>query len=391
MKFKRRQILLGGVAAGVAATIGTEYNTRRSQQARIARLLSLADRSQANQTRLLKQTFDADAKKIQAGLQVQAAVPISRPLIPYDRNLSELLIQCSKLATQQYLTGKTIPAYDGSIKTLPAYFSELDEYTQLTSFQGREAQVENTVEVEVPTTAQSDAQDPLEQQASDVQDTIGQSVKEAVKLKQLTPVYLGFVLVSKQRNIIVFRGTQRNVEWLNNLYARQKTYTDPASGLVFGKVHQGFVDNYKSIIKPIPREIAEKLDPSIPCYITGHSLGSALAVLTSMDLAYNFPKLKPRIQLYTYAGARVGDPTFARLHAEYVPNHYRIVNLADVVPLLPPLQSPGGTYVHTGEEWSFLTQQGDFLPNHVVDTYREAIVRQVETNKKRAFPVAGIG
>jgi triacylglycerol lipase len=66
-----------------------------------------------------------------------------------------------------------------------------------------------------------------------------------------------------------------------------------------------------------------------------------------------------------------------------------IVNLADIVPLLPPIQSPGGTYVHTGEEWSFLAQNGDFLPNHVVDIYRQAIDHRVETNQQRNYPVSG--
>jgi triacylglycerol lipase len=66
-----------------------------------------------------------------------------------------------------------------------------------------------------------------------------------------------------------------------------------------------------------------------------------------------------------------------------------IANLADIVPLLPPIQFPGGTYVHTGEEWSFLAQNGDFLPNHVVDTYPQAIDRRVETNQQRNYPVSG--
>ncbi|MER3434645.1 MAG: lipase [Leptolyngbya sp. ERB_1_1] len=386
MKLRRRQILLGGVAAGVAATVGTEYSTYHAEQARSARLLAM---SANDPTRLLRQTFEADAKKISAGLAIQASVKQPTPRTPYSREMSNLLIQCSKLATQQYLTGKTIPTYDGSIKMLPAYFRELDGYTQIVSFKGREAEVEDTIEVDVPTTAQNNSQDPLEQQTNEAQDTIGQTVKEAIKLRQLTPVYLGFVLTSKTRNIIVFRGTQRNTEWLYNVYARQQDYHNPAGGESLGKVHRGFVANYKSIINPIPREVAKQLDPNVPCYITGHSLGSALAVLASLDLALNFPALKPQIQLYTYAGARVGDPTFARIHAQAVPNHYRIVNLADIVPLLPPIQSPGGTYVHTGEEWSFLAQNGDFLPNHVVDTYRQAIVRRVETNQQRAYPVSG--
>jgi predicted lipase len=386
MAFRRRQLLLGGVAAGVAATLGSEYSTRHAEEVRSAELLAHAGN---DPTRLLRQTFSADAKKINAGLAIQAAVPPPRPTIPYDREVSNLLIQCSKLATQQYLTGKTIPTYDGSIKLLPAYFPELDGYTQLTSFKGHEVEVEDTIELDSPTIAQNNTQDPVEQQANDTQTAIDQTVKQAVKIRQLTPVYLGFVLVSKTRNIIVFRGTQRNTEWLNNFYARQEDYRNPSSGEPLGRVHKGFVANYKSITNPLPHEIAKQLDPAIPCYITGHSLGASLAVLASVDLAFNLPALKPQIQLYTYAGARVGDPTFARIHAQSIPNHFRIVNLADIVPMLPPIQSPGGTYVHTGEEWSFLNQNGDFLPNHVVDTYRTAIVRRVETNQPRTYPVSG--
>jgi len=386
MKLRRRQILLAGVAAGVAATVGSEYATRRAAQAQSAEWLA---RNASDSTQLLKQTFEADTQKIHAGIDIQASVGQPHPTIPYSREMSNLLIQCSKLATQQYLTGKTIPTYDGSIKLLPAYFRELDGYTQLTSFKGHESEVEDTIEIDVPTTAQNNPQDPLEQGANDAQSTIGQTVKEAVQLRQITPVYLGFVLVSKTKNIIVFRGTQRNTEWLYNVYARQQDYHNPAGGGSWGKVHRGFVANYKSIIDPIPRDVAKQLDPSLPCYITGHSLGSALAVLASVDLALNIPALKSQIQLYTYAGARVGDPTFARIHAQSVPNHYRIVNLADIVPLLPPIQSPGGTYVHTGEEWSFLSQSGDFLPNHVVDTYRQAISQRVETNQHRMYPVSG--
>ncbi|HTL88561.1 MAG TPA: hypothetical protein VL134_04115, partial [Leptolyngbya sp.] len=337
---------------------------------------------------LLKQTFAADAEKIRAGLNIQASVPRSHPTVPYSREMSHLLIQCSKLATQQYLTGKMISTYDGSIQSLPAYFPELDRYTQIASFKGHEAQVEDTIEVDVPTAAQNDSQDPLEQQADDAQIAIGQTVKEAIKLRQLTPVYLGFVLASKTRNIIVFRGTQRNIEWLYNFYARQEEYYEPIKKEPLGKVHRGFVDNYKSIVQPLPRDLAKQLDPSVPCYITGHSLGASLAVLAALDLALSVPALKPQIQLYTYAGARVGDPTFARIHAQAVPNHYRIVNLADIVPLLPPIQSPGGTYVHTGEEWSFLAQNGDLLPNHVVDTYRQAVDRQVERNQQPTYPVS---
>ena len=103
----------------------------------------------------------------------------------------------------------------------------------------------------------------------------------------------------------------------------------------------------------------------------------------------NIPSLRKQIQLYTYASPRVGDLTFATLHAKQVPNSYRVVNLADSIPLMPPTQAVG-TYLHVGQEWSFLSQKGDFMPNHVVDTYRTAIEREVETNSYRAYPVPGL-
>jgi predicted lipase len=103
----------------------------------------------------------------------------------------------------------------------------------------------------------------------------------------------------------------------------------------------------------------------------------------------NVPQLRDKIQLYTYASPRVGDLTFAKLHSQYIPNSYRIVNLADFIPLMPPTQAVG-TYLHVGQEWSFLSQNGDFMPNHVVDTYRVAVEREVETDSSRSYPVSGL-
>ncbi|MCY7381340.1 MAG: lipase family protein, partial [Microcoleus sp. CAN_BIN18] len=47
-------------------------------------------------------------------------------------------------------------------------------------------------------------------------------------------------------------------------------------------------------------------------------------------------------------------------------------------------------YVHVGEEWAFLAQNGDVMPNHVVDTYKSAIDKQAETNKPRNYPNSGL-
>jgi predicted lipase len=343
--------------------------------------------SQTNLHDLLKQTFEADDQKINQGIEIQASLKLTPSNIPYDRSVSKLLIQCSKLGTQQYLSGKVNPSFDGSIKSLPAYTSDLDGYTQIASLKGLEdVQSSETIEVDVPVTNHplTATQDPIENNLDAAQTAIGQTVKQAVKLKQLIPVYFGFVLTSKTANIIIFRGTQRTTEWIGDILLFQKNY----EGFANSKIHSGFARIYKNLAQQT-REIANHLNPSLPCYISGHSLGAALATLAAADLALLVPKLKEQIRLYTYAGPRVGNPSFAQMHSQLVPNSYRIFNLADSIPLSPPTIFRNDVYSHVGEAWSFLTQYGDVLPNHAVDTYRAAINTEVETNKTRVYPTSG--
>lgn len=389
MKFKRRQILLGGVAAGITANLATDYQNQQKQD----KLTALAkEQMSTNKQSLLQAAFEADAEKIYQGQKLIDSFKLTPPTIPYDREISQLLIQCSKIATQQYLTGKTISKYDGSIKKLPAYNSNLNSYTQIASFQGKESDISETVPVNLSTTKDDglgNFSDPLQLNLDIAEQQVGQAIQEMVKITRQIPVYLGFVLTSAKNNIIVFRGTQTTVEWINNFTAIQKEYTDPLSGQYFGKIHEGFMKNYLRIVQPLPREVAQALNPRIPCYITGHSLGASLAVLAALDIAVNLAQLREQIQLYTYASPRVGNLTFATVHAKHVPNSYRVVNLADSIPLMPPTQAIG-TYLHVGQEWSFLSQKGDFMPNHVVDTYQTAIEREVETDSSRIYPVSGI-
>jgi predicted lipase len=386
MKLSRRQILLGGVGVGIAGTAARDYQTQQKQK----QLQALAEKQiPKDQQSLLEAAFQADADKIYEGQKIIDSLQLTPPTIPYNRELSKLLIHCSKIATQQYLTGKTISDYDGSINTLPAYKPILDRYTQIATFKGKEAQISETVAVNLSSDNQGNLTDPLQQQLNTTENQVGQAIQEMVTFSKEIPVYLGFVLSSSENNIIVFRGTQTKVEWINNFTALQKDYNDPNSGQYFGKIHEGFIKNYLRIVAPIPKSIAEKLDPTIPCYITGHSLGASLATLAALDIALHVPPLKEQIQLYTYASPRVGNPTFAKLHAQYIPNSYRVVNLADIIPFMPPTQSVG-TYVDVGQEWSFLSHQKDFMPNHVVDTYQAAIEREVETDRSRQYPISGL-
>ena len=381
-----------GFTTGIAIAGGKKYLDLKTQSDRQARLLNLANQRDMDQ--VLQATLNADAIQTKALKKILESVQLNPPTQPYDRQISKLLIRCSRIATEQYLKGKTIPSYGGEISSLPSYQKSLQGYTQIANFTALEQTV--TEEIPLQVLAQVEQEqlekekaDPIETNVNTIQSAVQSTTKELVKIDKKVPVYFGFVLSSPQAQILIFRGTQRTTEWLLNLTALQINPQGQDNPQFAGQVHRGFVNIYQDLVTQT-REIARKLDPTKPCYISGHSLGAAIATLAAMDLAITMPQLRPQLRLYTYASPRIGNPAFANAHSQLIPNHYRVVNLADLVPLVPSTVFFNNiNYVHAGQEWSFLSQNGDLLPNHVVDTYRVAVEQNLETNKPRVYPVSG--
>jgi triacylglycerol lipase len=216
LKITRRQFLLGGFATASAATVISEYLRTRRKNEQVLELLNERDTD-----KIFRQTLEADAEKINEARLIQASVKLSPPPVPYNREISQLLIQCSKLATQQYLKGTIDPSYNGDIKSLPAYTAKFKSYTQITALQGVEASISEQVEVDVfpSVTSPNSGTDPIGDNVDNAQKVIENTAKEVVKIKKKIPVYFGFILSSKNHNIIVFRGTQRTVEWVLNINA----------------------------------------------------------------------------------------------------------------------------------------------------------------------------
>lgn len=392
MKLRRRQLLVAGLAAGTAIAGGKKYVDVKTQSDRQALFLNLANQRDMDQ--VLQATLNADAIQTKELKRILESVKLTPPTQPYDRQISKLLIRCSRIATEQYLKGKTIPSYLGEITSLPSYQASLQGYTQIANFTGLEQTVTEEIPLQILAQVAQDQEaqgnvDAIEANVNTIQSAVQSTTQELVKIDKKVPVYFGFVLSSPQAQIIIFRGTQRTTEWLLNLTALQINPQEEDKPQFSGRVHRGFVNIYRDLVTQT-REIARKLDPTKPCYISGHSLGAAIATLAAMDLAITMPQLRPQLRLYTYASPRIGNPAFANAHSQLIPNHYRIVNLADLVPLVPSTMFFNNiNYVHAGQEWSFLSQNGDLLPNHVVDTYRVAVEQNLETNKPRAYPVSG--
>lgn len=285
----------------------------------------------------------------------------------YDRQISGILVDCCQLAVEQYLFSLEDAAYDGTIRSLPGYAPEFDRYTQIASF--RAAQI-NLSAMDAPEVAAK----TIEAFKTEV----------AIGIKE---VLFGYALTSETHHIIALRGTQTENEWLGNILASQVNFQTRAPQ--YGKVHRGFQTSQEKIITQI-RKAVEQLNPALPCYITGHSLGGAVAILTAAELSLSNPALSPQIRVYTYASPRVGDPTFARFYNQQIPNTFRIVNLADTVPISPSETFRGNTFQHVGQEWSFLSQLGNVDSNHAIDTYKAALRKGVETNQARSYPTSAI-
>ena len=162
--------------------------------------------------------------------------------------------------------------------------------------------------------------------------------------------------------VLAFRGTEKKVsDWLTDADCVPEDHEG-------GKVHRGFLKAFKGIRKQtagdevaqeIDRELDEALSdkgirketardetveeivkaaldearsvedgPPLPVFVTGHSLGGALALLTTRFLLPDATGA-----CYTFGAPRVGDYEFFRRVKTPV---YRIVNSSDVVPRVPP-------------------------------------------------------
>ena len=127
--------------------------------------------------------------------------------------------------------------------------------------------------------------------------------------------------------VICFRGTQQVRDWFTNLKISTQLITDPVGkGGEVGKMHKGFHDAYMSVHDTINERLVGH--ENLPLYITGHSLGGALAVVATW-----YQSSQRLAACYTFGAPRVGD---SGLLGRFKTPIYRVVNAADPVPFVPP-------------------------------------------------------
>jgi triacylglycerol lipase len=182
---------------------------------------------------------------------------------------------------------------------------------------------------------------------------------------------IGFIAGNGEAVYLVFRGTVTAAEWIRDLGIRLAPY--PYGDL--GRTHEGFVKTYADFRATIIDALSG-IKAAKTLFITGHSLGAALATLSAPDIISATRFKAPRV--YTYGSPRVGDSLFAAGYNGLCGRtSFRVTNTSDLVTSLP-LPVPflgviGGYFTHVDTPVDFTEQEEDLEKNHDMSTYLAAL------------------
>lgn len=187
---------------------------------------------------------------------------------------------------------------------------------------------------------------------------------------QLVSVDNTQVYVAHDDNVIVvaFRGSQAPTtldglkDWLltnaNNylIIPEGQIGTDFAAAGVGARFHRGFMEALHEIWEPLLRQVNAAVEAKDrPLWVTGHSLGGALALLAAWRLQRNFVNVH---EVVTFGAPMIGNEAAARaFEQEFAGKIFRYVNLEDPVPLLPSVSLVANSYAHCPNEVSLSSLQ----------------------------------
>jgi len=151
-------------------------------------------------------------------------------------------------------------------------------------------------------------------------------------------LYDGQAMISQNPDgkvIVSFRGTESLMDLVIGLMRRKVDFPY----LPGTKVHAGFFLQYTHLRNQLMRHLTKYHVG--PLYVTGHSLGGALATMFAADFAVKYPETA--VTCYTFGTPRVGDAQFAEAVTN-IPNVSisRINNVDDII-----TEYPWRGFVHT--------------------------------------------
>jgi len=156
------------------------------------------------------------------------------------------------------------------------------------------------------------------------------------------------VLLMNDTALVSFRGTEPTniANWIVDAGTAKVSFRDI-------RAHDGFLQNWQQVWSSVVEALTKWKNGSsseTKIYITGHSLGGAMAVLSAIELQQQHSELWSTVQgIYTYGQPMVVDRADRDIAQERIGSKlYRHVYWNDLVPHLPPLSV--GAYAHVGYE-----------------------------------------
>src|SRR5262245_8521723 len=166
-----------------------------------------------------------------------------------------------------------------------------------------------------------------------------------------------YVAASDGHVVVAFRGSENPAtldglkDWLMTnamnllILPTGPLGADFAAAGVGARWHQGFVTAITEIWDPLFAATTEQLKAKDrPLWVTGHSLGGALALLA----AWLFLRRTVLVhQVYTFGAPMVGNKDVAAaFNREYAGKVFRFINSPDPVPLLPMMSLVANDFAH---------------------------------------------
>ncbi|WP_299546170.1 lipase family protein [uncultured Tateyamaria sp.] len=159
------------------------------------------------------------------------------------------------------------------------------------------------------------------------------------------------IIANSRVIFVVFRGSESSPhDWINNINHRMVDAPGHLGGTTNIRVHLGFWASLDSRYPEIAAKVKSRRNNNQKVFLSGHSLGGALATLC----AYRFARAEPIPVdgVYTFGGPRVGNHKFREAYEHHVEGPtFRWVNNKEFAAYLPISDNFGvdEVYYHVGQ------------------------------------------
>lgn len=153
------------------------------------------------------------------------------------------------------------------------------------------------------------------------------------------------VVTTEKCAIIAFRGTEgKLMDWTTDLDIELRKPSGYAAAAY--EVHTGFNNALDAIWEKLVKELQDRgvIRRNLPIWLTGHSLGGAMAALAALRLNRELPRYSTGSTIagiHTFGQPRVGNTDCANtLDALFAQRYFRSINHRDIVTRIPLPDTP---------------------------------------------------